>query len=84
MTRWWDDLAARLQQAQLERDATPDRTYSDAEIRQAIAFTRSDLVLVVAHLSSLNRQLATVIKLLIVLLFVAIGIFARLAAGGNS
>jgi hypothetical protein len=72
MSGWWDRQAAHLQALQLEHDASPDTIYSDERIRQAIAFTRSDLVLAVSLLSSLNRQLDSIVKLLVLLAAIAI------------
>jgi hypothetical protein len=75
---WWDEDAARLQQAQIHHDAVPLAAYTDEQVRQAIAFTRLDLVLVVAYLSALNRQLSWLIKIAVAILVLVLGIGSEL------
>ena len=72
---WWDEKAARIQQ-QVKADESEPQGYTEEEARQAAVHARQDLVLVVSHLSSANRLLASIRFTLIVLTLVVIVAFA--------
>jgi len=62
----YDDAAGNLQRAVKhdELDNLDREDYSEAQARQSVAHTRQDIVLIVSHLSSLNKQAATIRLLL--------------------
>jgi uncharacterized integral membrane protein len=76
MINWWDQKAARLQQSVRadEREGSDD--YSDGDLKRSVVHAREDIVLLVSHLSSVNRQLraikVTLLLLLLVLIYIAI------------
>lgn len=71
---WWDSVAARLQCDVRQFEATQTDEYSQNQVRLAIVHAREDLVLIVSHLSALNRQIR-IIKVMVGIL-VAIGAYA--------
>lgn len=76
---WWDEIAGHLQQAGRSSEATKGDSYSEEEARRAAVYTREDLILVVSHLSSLNRQIASIKNLLILLVFLVACLAIRFA-----
>ncbi len=68
----WNDFARRLQFGVQSDEREANAEYSDDEVRRAIVHSRQDIVLLVAHLSSLNRQIETIKIAVIVLLMIAI------------
>jgi hypothetical protein len=76
MFNWWDQKAARLQQSVRadEREGYDD--YSDSDLKRSVVHAREDIILLVSHLSSVNRQLraikVTLLLLLLVLIYIAI------------
>jgi len=64
----YDDMASELQRGvkhdELENLDKGLDDYSEAQVRQATVHTRHDLVLLVSHFASLNRQVSTVRRLL--------------------
>jgi hypothetical protein len=70
---WWDDRAQRIQQGvRHDESKQPFGLYDDDDVRKAVVHTREDTVLVAIHLSSVNRQLAIVRTLLVILVVAAI------------
>ena len=72
----YDTLAGELQRG-VRDDETKQRDlgvadYDSVQVRQAIVHTRQDLVLVVSHLSSLNKQIAVIRNLLWLIAFLLI------------
>ena len=53
----YDEIASNLQREVRASEAAKDQDYSEAEVRRATAYTREDMVLLVSHLSSVNKQL---------------------------
>jgi len=73
---WWDDRAGNLQQFVRGEEA---RTlgyngYDARQVRQAVVHAREDMVLLVSHISSVNRQLRTIKWLLAAI--AALAVFA--------
>jgi len=52
-------------------DSEQQENYSDGYVRRSIVYSRQDIVLLVSHLSSANRQLDTIKKLLTALVIIA-------------
>ena len=80
MTRF-DTIAGKLQQSvrftEIDQLARGSDQYDDNTVRQATVHARLDLVLVISHLSSINKQLAIVrglLWLIVVLLAVLVDI----------
>lgn len=75
----YDDRAMRLhigvKHDELNSLAHGCDDYSEEQMRQSIVHTRSDMVLLVSHLSSLNQQVATMRRLLWVGLGAAVVVF---------
>jgi len=71
---WWDKKAANLQRGVIhgETEASGLRDYTEEQARQAAVHARQDIILVVSHLSSANRLLASIRFTLIVLTLVVI------------
>lgn len=73
MSAWWDKKAGQLQQTGRITESAKDDSYSAAEIKRAIVYTREDIILVVSYFSSLNRQAAGIKRLLMfITLFVGL------------
>jgi hypothetical protein len=60
----YDSEAEELQQSVRNTESEKDVEYDDSQIRQAIVHMREDVVLLVSYLSSLNRQLMWLRRLL--------------------
>lgn len=74
---WWDDRAGNLQQFVRSEEARnlEYSNYGEETVRQAVVHCRQDVVMLVSHLSSVNRQLRAIKWLLaacVVLIAVAI------------
>jgi hypothetical protein len=69
-----DQRAGALQRAVMRDEADNIEKglddYSESQVRQAIVHTRQDMVLIASHLSSANRQLATMRRLLWVIVVI--------------
>jgi hypothetical protein len=57
---WWYDKAARIQQRVRSDEIDSDQDHGDEEVRRATIHAREDIILIVSHLSALNRQLETI------------------------
>lgn len=75
--RWWDVHAGTVQAAVRQSAIDRDEDYSDREVRRATVYTREDMVLVAMHLSSLNRQIATLKWLVLCLVIIAAAMLTR-------
>jgi len=51
--------------------------FSDGDARRAAVYTREDLILVVSYLSSLNRQIALLIRIVLAIAIIAAVVAAR-------
>lgn len=74
----YDDKAGALQTSVkiAEREQLEKIQYNSAEARQATVHARQDLVLMVSHISSLNKQAQTIRRLMwaaVILLFIIAG-----------
>jgi hypothetical protein len=70
MTHWWDQKAARLQQSVRADEREMEVDFSDSDLKRSVVHAREDIILLVSHLSSVNRQLRA-IKVTLLLLLVA-------------
>ena len=63
---WWDERAAMLQASvrSQEIENSDVNFFDDDDVRRSIVFTRQDVILLVSHLSTLNRQLSRGVLLL--------------------
>ncbi len=68
---WWERRASALQQAVRVSEDEISEPHSEDDAHRAAVHARQDLVLVVSHLSSLNRQIATIKLLLAALTAIA-------------
>jgi hypothetical protein len=77
MTNWWDQKAARLQRSARadEREGYDD--FSDSDVRRSVVHAREDIIMLVSHVSSVNRQLRAIKVTLLLLLLVVIYIAVR-------
>lgn len=73
--QWWDQRAIDMQRAVIDSDARdkddgltglPEVPVTSFEVRKAILHTRHDMVLLWSCLSSVNAQLQTIKRLLVV------------------
>ncbi len=55
----YDEIASKLQTSVRIGEEDVDVEYGAAKVNQSIVHTREDLILVVSHLSSINKQLNT-------------------------
>lgn len=60
MMPWWDEKAIRWQERNRHGEIDRDNDYSERATRRATVHTREDITMVVAYLSALNRQTATI------------------------
>jgi hypothetical protein len=76
---WWDEKAGNLQASvrDAERNMYGKNMYDDEQVRAAVMHAREDVVMIVSHLSSLNRQVRTVKWLLAVIAVLALLTFLR-------
>jgi len=75
----WDKMANELLERVLFREMERPQGYDDDQLRQAIVHARHDIVLVVSHLSSVNRLLASIRYLLIAITLVLLMLCAEVA-----
>lgn len=73
----YDQLAARVQELVRESEYEKNLQYENEQVRASIVHAREDITLVAVHLSSVNRQLATVRRLLWVIAAVLVLQFLR-------
>lgn len=69
---WWDAQAALLQSLNRDSEAQKGEHYTEEQARRAAVYTREDLAMVVAYVSALNRQVASLCRLLLVLTLLAV------------
>lgn len=55
---WWDDKAERWQRRTQQAEDAIDFEYPESSVRRATVHGRQDIVMIVSHLSALNRQIA--------------------------
>ena len=67
---WWDEKAVRWQELNRFGEAEREIEFSETTVRRSIVHTREDITMVVAYLSALNRQTATIKWLLVAILVV--------------
>jgi hypothetical protein len=63
MAKWWQVAAAKLQDGVTvheQRQRDEGLNYDDETVRISIVHARQDIVLIVSHLASLNRQIAVI------------------------
>ena len=70
--RWWDKRAGELQNKVRSDELDQQIGYDDSAVRKAIVHAREDIVLLVSHISSANRQLWTIKIALLGILIVLI------------
>jgi hypothetical protein len=76
---WWDEKASELQQKVRFSERDQSDLYDQDDVAKATVHMREDLVLVVSHLSSLNRQIATVKWAAVITAIVLVYIAVRLS-----
>jgi len=76
---WWDEKASELQQKVRFSERDQSDLYDQDDVAKATVHMREDLVLVVSHLSSLNRQIATVKWAAVITAIVQVYIAVRLS-----
>jgi hypothetical protein len=59
MGYWWNEHASDLLYRTKSDEYDMGSDYSEEEVRRATVHTREDMILLVSHLSSLNKQLRT-------------------------
>lgn len=64
---WFDDKAGSLQSAVQHSELEKGFDYAEADVRRATVHTRDDVVMLVSHLSSMNWQLRSVRRLLMLI-----------------
>jgi hypothetical protein len=73
-----DSEAAALQQMTIDSEDEKGLTYSSEEVGRATVHTRQDVILLVSHISALNRQIGSIkIVLLAILLVNGIAVFVK-------
>ena len=77
MTNWWDQKAARLQREVRADEIEGHDDFSDSDVRRSVVHAREDIIMLVSHLSSVNRQLRAIKVTLLLLLLVVIYIAVR-------
>ncbi len=70
--RWWDKRAGELQNKVRSDELDQQIGYDDSAVRKAIVHAREDIVLLLSHISSANRQLWTIKIALLGILIVLI------------
>jgi len=63
--------AAQLQEMTRRSESAKAEDFDEASVRRAVVYTREDMVLLVSHLSSVNKQLSF-LKTMLVLILIAI------------
>ena len=79
---WWDAQATRLQALNRDSEARKGEHYTSEEAWRAAVYTREDLALIVAYASALNRQIAFLCRLLLVLTIIAAVALGKSLLGG--
>jgi len=74
---WWDAAAGNLQRVGRDSEGLKAEEFSDGDARRAAVYTREDLILVVSYLSSLNRQIALLIRIVLAIAIIAAVVAAR-------
>jgi hypothetical protein len=64
----YDKKAGHLQEMVRDHEFSSEQEYDAAQVRQAVVHGREDIVLIVSHLSTANNQLASIRRLLIILI----------------
>jgi hypothetical protein len=76
MTHWWDQKVARLQQSVRADEREMEVDFSDSDLKRSVVHARENIILLLSHPSSVNRQLraikVTLLLLLVVLIYIAI------------
>ena len=75
---WWDHKAVRWQERNISDEAEHHHDFAESEVRRATVHTRQDITMIVAYLSALNRQIATVKAILAVLTAIALYLAVKL------
>ena len=71
---WWDRFAGKVQKRIRDGEREDVNYYEDEEVKQSIVHTREDVVMLVCHLSSVNRQLQNITILLSVVVFLLVSV----------
>jgi len=79
---WWDAQAALLQSLNRDSEARKSEHYTEENAWRAAVYTREDLSMVVAHASALNRQVAFLCRILLVLTIIAAVALGKYLLGG--